>query len=362
MTMTSSQRVEAAFAHREPDRTPVFEYVLLSPLAEQLLGRPYAVDAGWQQALNGLGWERAVEQRAIDQLDLAVLLGHDLMYVVPNPPPPAATHTATTSVACPDLPADPVEALQRRNEIAAQAPPPDDDTFRVYAALIQQMKHRGLDLPLLAPAYGHGVWTDTELMQTMILAPDVATEHFQLATARSRARIDRYMKLGVGLIGVGGDFSGQRPMISPSMYQQFIVPEVCSLSRYIHAAGARSINASDGDLWPVIDDFLLQCEVDAYLEIDMHAGMDLRRLKREYGDRITLFGNLDCGNTLSFSTPEQVREHVIDCLEAGLGNGGHILCASNAITASVPLVNYLSVINAYRDFFSLPRFTSGSHL
>ena len=84
--MTSRERVEAAFAHRTPDRTPVFEYVLLSPLADQLLGRPYAVGAGWEQAVFEMGWERAVHQRAVDQLDLAMLLGHDLLYVVPNPP------------------------------------------------------------------------------------------------------------------------------------------------------------------------------------------------------------------------------------------------------------------------------------
>jgi len=49
-----------------------------------------------------------------------------------------------------------------------------------------------------------------------------------------------------------------------------------------------------------------------------------------------------------------VRRHVIDCLEKGAGNGGHILCASNAITAGIPLRNYLTVVDAYRDFFALP--------
>ena len=39
--MTSRQRVEAAFAHRDPDRTPLFEYVLLPPVAERILGRPF---------------------------------------------------------------------------------------------------------------------------------------------------------------------------------------------------------------------------------------------------------------------------------------------------------------------------------
>jgi len=365
--MTCRERVEAAFAHREPGRTPVFEYVLLSPLADQLLGRPYAADAGWERALAELGWERAVCQRAVDQLDLAVLLGHDLLYAVPNPPPPApASGSAAASGASAAIAAgsgsvaarlvDPVEVLQQRNERAAAGPPPADDTFLVYAALFEEMARRGLDLPVLAPAYGHGVWTDTDLMQTMVLAPEVAAEHFRLATRQCLARVDRYLELGVDLCGVGGDFAGQRPMISPAMYRQYVVPEVRQLSQRIHAAGARAVNASDGDLWSVIDDFLIGCEVDAYLEIDLHAGMDLRRLKREYGDRITFFGNLDCGNTLSFATPEEVHAHVTDCLEAGQGNGGHILCASNAITASVPLANYLAVVNAHRDFFGLPRF------
>ena len=46
-------------------------------------------------------------------------------------------------------------------------------------------------------------------------------------------------------------------------------------------------------------------------------------------------------------------------LKAGQGNGGHILCASNAITASVPMVNYLAAVNAYREFFGLKNLVAG---
>jgi hypothetical protein len=68
-----------------------------------------------------------------------------------------------------------------------------------------------------------------------------------------------------------------------------------------------------------------------------------------------LIGNLDCGNVLSLGSTQEVRRHVFDCLEAGWGNGGHILCASNAITASVPLENYWTIVSAYRDWFGLPQ-------
>lgn len=353
--MTSRERVEAALRHQEPDRTPFFEYVLLSPVADQLLGRKYAADpAYWPDLLQEKGWEKAVRQMAQDRLDLAQLLGHDLLYVVPNPLPPGKERPSAPPSPAEEPPDDPVERLRQRNQQAAQAcPDPPDESLLIYVYLRQEMERRGLDLPLLAPAYAHGIWTDTDLMQALLLAPEVAHEHFRQATRRALGSIEKYLALGIDQIGVGGDFAGQRLMISPPAYREFIVPEVRTLSRRIHAAGRWAINASDGNLWPVIDDFLYGCEVDGYLEIDLHAGMDLRELKASHGDRITFYGNLDCGNILSFGSPEEVQRHTLDCLEAGWGQGGHILCASNAITASVPLRNYLALVGAYRKRFGL---------
>lgn len=353
--MTSRERVQAALLHTEPDRTPVFEYVLLAPVADRLLGRPYGADPSrWGALVAELGWGGAVRRSALDQLDLALRLGHDLLYVVPNPPPPGPPPPESPPE--PPPPDDPVERLALRNARSARAPRCPDETLLVYEVLRAEMARRDVDLPILAPAYAHGVWTDVDLMQTMLLAPEVARRHFRLATAHALARIEKYLARGVDQIGVGGDFSGTRPMISPAAYRTFIVPELQRLVRRIHAAGKTAVNASDGNLWPVLDDFLFATGVDAYLEIDLHAGMDMALLKPICRGRVALYGNLDCGTTLSFGSPDDVRRHTLECLEKGWGDGGHILCASNAITASVPLENYLAVVNAYREFFGLPGF------
>lgn len=354
--MTSRERVFAAFGHREPDRTPVFEYVLLSPVADAILGRPYAGDpVNWSRFVSELGWERAVRQNAIDRLDLAMALDHDMMYVTPNPPPPhrCSGHSVpSTGLAPAD---DPVEAVRRRCDAGESAfRPPPAESFLVYRHLKREMARRGKELPILAPAWNHGVWTDTDLMMTMVLAPDVAHRHYALGTRRSLAFVEKYLELGIDMIGVGGDFAGNRPLISPQAYRKFIVPEVRVVSRRIHEGSAWAINASDGDLWSVIEDFLVGCEVDGYCEIDFHAGMDMGRLKLRFGDRITFLGNLDCGNILSFGSPAVIRRHVRDCVSKGAGNGGHILCVSNAVTHSVPLGNYLVMVDAYRDVFDLP--------
>lgn len=356
-SMTSRERVAAALRHRQPDRTPVFEYVLLSPVADQLLGRTYGADPSHWGALQAeLGWAAAVRRQAVDQLELALLLGHDMLYVVPNPPAPVPPRAGPPRSSTPTASDDPVERLALRNAQQAQAQGIAEDTLIVYRILKEEMARREVDLPILAPAYAHGVWTDVDLMQTMLLAPEVAHRHFALATARALKRIEAYLALGIDQVGIGGDFSGTRPMISPAAYREFIVPEVHRLARRLHAAGAFAVNASDGNLWPVLDDFLFACGVDGYLEIDWHAGMDMARLKAVCRRRVALYGNLDCGNVLSFGTPDDVRRHTLACLEAGMGDGGHILCASNAITASVPLANYLAVVNAYREVFGLRRF------
>jgi hypothetical protein len=338
----------------------MFEYVLLPPVAEQILGRRYADYAGggsdWGELVRERGWERTVRQYVADRLDLAETLGHDMMYVCPNPLPPSEGSPQPQA----ELPDDPVERVRRRVEWAESAPSePADDSFLVYRLLKEEMERRGMDLPILAPAYGHGVWTDTDLMQTMLLDPELAHRHYRATTKRMIPLVDRYIALGIDQIGVGGDFAGSRPLISPEAYRTFIMPEVHTLSRRIHEAGRWSVNASDGDLWSVLDDFLLGCEVDGYLEIDMSAGMDLRRLKAAYGDRITFYGNMDCGNILSFGTEDEVRRLTREIIEGGRGDGGHVFCCSNAITASVPLANYLAMVNEYRDTFGLPSIGCG---
>jgi uroporphyrinogen-III decarboxylase len=365
--MTSRERVAAAFGHREPDRTPIFEYVLLPPLAEQLLGRPFVEYLGgmepWLSMAREIGFEPALRRYARDRLELACRLGHDLLCVSPNPVPgaayfydPLAELGARFEVRTEE---DPVELLRARNRkvsetMLGELPP---DSYLVYDFLREEMRRLELDLPILAPAYFHGIWTDSDLMQAMILEPDVAREHFRLATERALKVIDDYAQLRIDLIGIGGDFAGTRLLISPDSYREFIVPEVRACARRVRAAGARSVNASDGDLWPVIDDFLLGCKVDAYLEIDLGAGMDLGRLKRLYGKRITFLGNMDCGRILSFASPEEVARVTLDILEAGWGDGGHVFTASNAITASVPTANYLAMVNAYRARFGLTTLT-----
>ena len=354
--MISQERVLKALAHQEPDRTPIFEYVLNSEdITKLILGRP-ASWLHWIELEKEAGWETAVRQLAIYQIKIALFLGHDMMYVIPNPLPSVNSTDILPTETLPEE--DPVAVIALKNRKRREYEGgPDKRQFLIYEFIHEEFDKRGIHLSLLAPAYAHGIWTNVNLMQTMLLSPETAHEHFKLATRDTLKLVDKYLGLNVEMIGIGGDFAGNRPLISPALYNEFIAPELKILANRIHLDNGYAVNASDGHLWDVIDSFLIETGVDGYLEIDQHAGMDLAKLKEKYGSRITLFGNMDCGNVLSFQGLDEIRNATVKCLEAGLGNGGHIFTASNAITDSIPVKNYFAMVNAYRDFWRIKKIT-----
>ena len=89
--MTSRERVLRAFRHEEPDRTPFFEKLVKSPVADEVLGRPHA-GVNWHYRMERLAdddWEGLMQQEARDTIDLARILGFDLVRLRLNELPPA---------------------------------------------------------------------------------------------------------------------------------------------------------------------------------------------------------------------------------------------------------------------------------
>lgn len=363
--MTSKERVSAAFAHRAADRTPIFEYVILGKIGSRILKKKYRFFDGeggdWYGYVKEIGFEPSLREYVRNKVALCKALGHDLMYLVPNPVLGGKRVSINVlEEGCFDTD-NPEEIVRLRNNQRKEALQKNllepDDSFLVYEFINEEMKRQETELDIFAPDYFHGVWTDTAIMETMLLNEELAYEHFAICTEIALLRLHKLKDFGIRLVGLGGDFSGTRPLISPACYRKYIVPEVKKCADSAHRKGMWTVNASDGDLWSVIDDFLIGTASDAYMEIDAAAGMDLRRLKKEYGDQITFMGNMDCGSVLSFASPEEIAKLTIECLKAGEGNGGHIFTASNAITDSVPIENYFAMVNAYRDYFNMQRLT-----
>ena len=77
-------------------------------------------------------------------------------------------------------------------------------------------------------------------------------------------------------------------------------------------------------------------------------------MKARYGHHLTLLGNIDCGQTLTFGTAEEIVEEVKRILGRAAPGGGYVFASSNSYHGHVPLENILAVVNAVKTFGAYP--------
>ena len=374
--LTSRERVLKALRCEAVDRTPFFEKLVKSPVADEVLGRPHAAvnfEVRMERLADG-DWHGLMLQEARDTVELAEVLGFDMIRLYPNELPRnerpervdegvwkvgGATVERLESGWVRQRVEGPVPSAEEQEEATRrslgeeyQPPTYTDEHWVVFREARRLIEERALDLAIFAAAYTVGA----------AAVPPYIFEWF----VRDRETLARYYERqgllgrdiglalaaeGTDLVALGGDMACDHgPMVSPADYRELMMPQVRMQSRAMHEAGALTSNASDGDLWPVLDDYLIGAEVEAFEEIDIVAGMDMARLQEKYGGRVCMVGNMDIRHLLTSGTAAEAREATVRCIEDGAA-GGHVLMSSNCIHESVKMELFMAYVEAYHAYW-----------
>jgi len=364
--MTGRERVLRAYRHEEVDRTPIGEmYEIAPPTREVILGRKCGF-VERMEMLRHAPWETIVETEAQEIMDIAANVGFDMIGVRANispnferPRPISRYKWETSRTTHEYLPesniqknaakADPSPLEEYINKEVISVPEPE---FYVFRRVKELMKERGVELAIFSPVYAIPVAVLGNRLEWFHSEPEKLHQYYDDCTQRAISTAKKLVEMGAEIIGLGGDLACDKgPMISPKHHREFVMPQIRKQADALHEMGVFVNNTSDGDLWPIIDDFLIGTHVDGFGEIDNAAGMDLSRLKHEYGERICFMGNLDIRWTFTQGSPEDCRKGMIQCIQDGWGNGGHVICTSNLVHKDVKPENYLAAIDAYHEYF-----------
>ena len=145
-------------------------------------------------------------------------------------------------------------------------------------------------------------------------------------------------KLDFDFIWAADDIAyNSAPFFSPKVYRRVLLPHTRKVAEKITKPW---IYHSDGNLLPIWQDLTSQ-GMNAIHPLET-GSMDLKQLKADYGDRITLVGGLDL-RILEAGTPEETRRFGAYLLDT-LGPTGYIYCSSNSITPNVKPENYRAMI------------------
>jgi uroporphyrinogen decarboxylase len=137
------------------------------------------------------------------------------------------------------------------------------------------------------------------------------------------------------------------PFFRPSQFAEFVTPYLERLIREYRSMGFYTIKHTDGNIMPIIDQ-LVDCKPHALHSLDPQGGVDLAAVKRDYGDKVALIGNVNCG-LLQTGTPEEVIADVRRTLRDGMPGGGYVFATSNCVYSGLPLERYRLMHRVWRE-------------
>ena len=160
----------------------------------------------------------------------------------------------------------------------------------------------------------------------------------------------------IDIFFIGNDFgSNTGPLLDVSLFDLFIVPQLKRLSGLGHQYGLKVMLHCCGGFRELIPS-MIESGLDGLHAIQPSCrGMDLRELKKEFGDRIVFNGCIDSNFVLIQGTPDHVRqvtENTIDIMKTG---GGFIAGASHDyLLEETPVENVhamFETINTYGKYY-----------
>ena len=338
--MTSAERVMRVLRREEPDRIPHFEWIIDRKVREAICP--------------GATMEEFTVRMGLD----AILTAPDIKkeQIGPNR---YRNEWGVVSEATAEEHTFPVEGPVKGLDDLRRYTPPDPHAPGRYRSLQRIVKkYKGklaigvhLNDVFSIPRYLAGF---EGLMMAFLEEPELVRGLVDLSVETNLEMAKEVARCGADFIFTGDDYaSAQRPFMSPATFREFLFPGLKRVIAGLHEAGLPVIKHTDGMILPLLE-MILDSGIDCLDPIDPIAGMDIEMMKKRYGDRIALKGNVDCAHTLTFGTEKEVVEETKEVIRKAAGGGGLILSSSNSIHSSVKPGNYLAMWNAVRMYGKYP--------
>jgi uroporphyrinogen decarboxylase len=337
--VNSRERVLTALQRREPDRVPYCEVHVDRPLASRLLG--------WGDAPTAAVDFEANEFTIDEQKEVARFLGKDnLVYSMRAP-------------VFADKPVGPDgRVFYGHGHIHAEADldqvilkdPSKDSLFEEAAAFVDRKDD-----------YSGWFVTRIGIFSTML---SMGIEGFSMALYDNmpfvERLLDRYVdwveavaervcRMGFDVFASTDDFAFKTaPFFSPKFFHEVVLPRYLRAARHITLPW---VLHSDGNIMPILDD-LISAGICAAHPMEVGA-MDIRQVKRDYGDRLCVLGNVDL-NLLGLGTPDEVDAEVKSLVRDVAPGGGYILSSGNSLTSYCRPENVLAMTAAVQKYGRYP--------
>ncbi|MHB9023683.1 MAG: uroporphyrinogen decarboxylase family protein [Armatimonadota bacterium] len=355
--MTPKQRFLGAI-HRQPvDRVPLFDFLFQRPLFTELIGRtpesynardamdltqalgldgvwiPYGCFAGW--APEKLGDNLYIDEwgTTFEQRETSWPIDAPIAYPLPN-------REALAGYTPPN--AHGAGRLDEINTAIAMNKAFGDREVAIFG---------GVGGPLTTAWMLVGY---EDICMALYDDPDFIKEVAQFAVDFALVAATRMAEAGVDGMVVSEDLgSSTGGLLSPAKFREVLKPALGTIISHIKSLGLPVMLHSCGCIYEFLDD-VVGLGIDAIHPLQRTAGMDLGRVKAQYGDRVCIVGNIDSSRTLPYGTPEEIEAEVREAIAAAAPGGGYILASDHSLHDGISVRNIRAMFDAARKYGVYP--------
>jgi len=347
--MRRRERFLAALEHRMPDRVPMFDFLFQQPMFETLIGhRPESYNSR-----DAIRCALALDHDGV-WLPFGGFSGYRPQFLAENVYRDEWGTTYQKEVSSWPIDAPIEYPIKTRSDLHVYRPP--DPTLPGRAEEIEIARDMDNDdLALLGGVQGP-VTTLWLLMGYEAICyalyddPALITDLCRISTAFFKEAARRSVEAGCVGIWVSEDLGdSSRGFFRREHYREYFLPPFADLVEYIDGLGVPVLLHSCGRITDYLDD-LVQTRITAIHPLQRTAGMDLRRVKERYGDRLCLIGNIDSSRTLPYGTPAEVAAEVREAIDIAAPGGGYILASDHSLHDGIPVDNIRTLFRVGAEY------------
>lgn len=205
-------------------------------------------------------------------------------------------------------------------------------------------------VPGMSVRQPHGIRDPQRWYEMLIEKPEYIREIFEIQTEIGIKNLELYRQAVGDKIDVivvsGTDFGSQRgPLISPALFRNLWKPFYKRINDWIHKNTRwKTFYHSCGSIDLLMDD-MIDCGVDIINPVQCSAaGMEPKKLKQKYGDRIVFWGGgVNTQHTLPFGSQEDVRKETAERIKIFGDGGGFVFSTIHNIQANTPVDNIIAM-------------------